>query len=216
MNKINSSDLEGLFAKIKDVMVENKENLFKLDSAIGDGDLGVTMSSGFSKVYEMISVLEEKDTGDIGRVSIKVGMTLAEAVPSTLGTLMATGFMRAGKAVKGKTEVNLPDFVLMASAFVEGIMERGKTEPKEKTIIDSLYPALQALKLASEDGIDLKEGLKKAYEAAKDGAEATKEMLPKHGRAVWYGEKSIGKEDPGAVAGMLLIKAFYEYLESKS
>ena len=216
MNKLNSSDLEGLFAKIKDVMVENKENLFKLDSAIGDGDLGVTMSSGFSKVYEMISVLEEKDTGDIGRVFIKVGMTLAEAVPSTLGTLMATGFMRAGKAVKGKTEVNLSDSVLIAYAFVEGIMERGKTEPREKTIIDSLYPALQALKLASEDGIDLKEGLKKAYEAAKDGAEATKEMLPKHGRAVWYGEKSIGKKDPGAVAGMLLIKAFYEYLESKN
>ena len=216
MNKLNSSDLEGLFAKIKDVMVENKENLFKLDSAIGDGDLGVTMSSGFSKVYEMISVLEEKDTGDIGRVFIKVGMTLAEAVPSTLGTLMATGFMRAGKAVKGKNEVNLSDSVLIAYAFVEGIMERGKTEPREKTIIDSLYPALQALKLASEDGIDLKEGLKKAYEAAKDGAEATKEMLPKHGRAVWYGEKSIGKKDPGAVAGMLLIKAFYEYLESKN
>jgi len=216
MNKLDSSDLEGLFAKVRDIMVENKENLFKLDSAIGDGDLGITMSSGFSKVYEMVSVLEEKDTGDIGRVLIKVGMTLAETVPSTLGTLMATGFMRAGKAVKGKNEVNLSDSVLMAYAFVEGIMERGKTKPKEKTIIDSLYPAFQALKLASEDGIDLKEGFKKAYEAAKDGAEATKEMLPKHGRAVWYGEKSIGKKDPGAFAGMLLIKAFYEYLESKN
>ena len=213
MNKLNSSDLEGLFAKIKDIMVENKENLFKLDSAIGDGDLGITMSTGFSKVYEMISALEEED---IGRAFMKVGMTLAETVPSTLGTLMATGFMRAGKTIKGKTEVDLPDSVLMASAFVEGIMERGKTEPKEKTIIDSLYPAFQALKLASEDGIDLKEGFKKAYEAAKVGAEATKEMLPKHGRAVWYGEKSIGKKDPGAVAGMLLIKAFYEYLESKN
>jgi dihydroxyacetone kinase-like protein len=216
MNKLNSSDLEGLFAKIKDIMVENKENLFKLDSAIGDGDLGITMSTGFSKVYEIISVFEEKDTGDIGRAFIKVGMTLAETVPSTLGTLMATGFMRAGKIVKGKTEVDLSDSVLMASAFVEGIMERGKTEPKEKTIIDSLYPAFQALKLASEDGRGLKEGFKEAYEAAKDGAEATKEMLPKHGRAVWYGEKSIGKKDPGAVAGMLLIKAFYEYLESKN
>jgi len=216
MNKLNSSDLESLFAKIKDIMVENKENLFKLDSAIGDGDLGITMSTGFSKVYEIISASEEEDIGDVGRAFIKVGMTLAETVPSTLGALMATGFMRAGKTVKGKTEVDLSDSVLMASAFVEGIMERGKSEPKEKTIIDSLYPAFQALKLASEDGIDLKEGFKKAYEAAKDGAEATKEMLPKHGRAVWYGEKSIGKKDPGAVAGMLLIKAFYEYLESKN
>ena len=211
MNKLNSSDLKSLFAKVKDVMIENKDWLFELDSAMGDGDLGITMSTGFSKVYEIISVLEEED---VGRVFIKVGMTLAETVPSTLGTLMATGFMRAGTIVKGKSEVNLSDSVLMASAFVEGIMARGKTEPKEKTIIDSLYPAFQALKLASEDGINLKEGFKKAYEAAKDGVEATKEMLPKHGRAVWYGEKSIGKKDPGAVAGMLLIKAFYEYLEN--
>jgi len=213
MNKLNYSDLEGLFAKIKDIMVENKENLFKLDSAIGDGDLGITMSNGFSKVYEIISASEEKD---IGRVFIKVGMTLAETVPSTLGTLMATGFMRAGKAVKGKTEVDLSDSALMASAFVEGIMKRGKAKPKEKTIIDSLYSAFQALKLASEEGRNLKDGFKEAYKAAKDGAEATKEMLPKHGRAVWYGEKSIGKKDSGAVAGMLLIKAFYEYLESKN
>lgn len=212
MNKLNSSDLEGLFAKVKDIMVENKENLFKLDSAIGDGDLGITMTTGFSKVYEMISTLEEED---IGKTFMKVGMTLAETVPSTLGTLMATGFMRAGKIIKGKTEVDLSNSVLMASVFVEGIMERGKAKPGEKTIIDSLYPAFQALKLASEEGRDLKEGFKKAYEAAKGGVEDTKEMLPKHGRAVWYREKSIGKKDPGAVAGMLLIKAFYEYLENK-
>jgi dihydroxyacetone kinase-like protein len=212
MNKLNSSDLEGLFAKVKDVMIENKDWLFELDSAMGDGDLGITMSTGFSKVYEMISALEEED---IGKTFMKVGMTLAETVPSTLGTLMATGFMRAGKTIQGKTEVDLADSVLMASVFVEGIIERGKAKPGEKTIIDSLYPAFQALKLASEEGRDLKEGFKKAYEAAKGGVEDTKEMLPKHGRVVWYREKSIDKKDPGAVAGMLLIKAFYEYLENK-
>lgn len=212
MNKLNSSGLEGLFAKVKDVMIENKDWLFELDSAMGDGDLGITMSTGFSKVYEMISALEEED---IGKTFMKVGMTLAETVPSTLGTLMATGFMRAGKTIQGKTEVDLANSVLMASAFVEGIIERGKAKPGEKTIIDSLYPAFQALKLASEEGRDLKEGFKKAYEAAKGGVEDTKEMLPKHGRVVWYREKSIGKKDPGAVAGMLLIKAFYEYLENK-
>jgi dihydroxyacetone kinase-like protein len=170
------------------------------------------MSTGFSKVYEMISALEEED---IGKTFMKVGMTLAETVPSTLGTLMATGFIRAGKTIQGKTEVDLANSVLMASVFVEGIIERGKAKPGEKTIIDSLYPAFQALKLASEEGRDLKEGFKKAYEAAKGGVEDTKEMLPKHGRVVWYREKSIGKKDPGAVAGMLLIKAFYEYLENK-
>ncbi|MBN2221466.1 MAG: dihydroxyacetone kinase subunit L [Vallitaleaceae bacterium] len=210
MNKLKLSDFKGLFAKIKDIMVENKVNLFKLDSAIGDGDLGITMSTGFSKIYEMISSLEEED---VGKILIKVGMTLADTIPSTLGTLMATGFMRAGKSINGKTEADLSDFVLMASSFLEGIMERGKAKPGEKTIVDSINPALQALKSASEKGMGLKEAFKKAYEAAKVGAEATKEMLPKHGRSVWYGEKSLGKQDPGAVAGMLLIKAFYEYIE---
>jgi dihydroxyacetone kinase-like protein len=160
----------------------------------------------------MISVLEEED---IGKTFMKVGMTLAETVPSTLGTLMATGFMRAGKTIKGKTEVDLSDFVLIMSAFVEGIMERGKAKPSEKTIIDSLYPAFEALKLASESNKSLKEGFSQAYEAANKGVEATQKMISKHGRGVWYGVKSIGKKDPGAVAGMLLVKAFYEYLENK-
>ena len=213
MDTLSSSNLNGLFAKIKNMMVENKTNLFKLDSAIGDGDLGITMSTGFSKIYEMISDLEEKD---LGKVFMKVGMTLADTIPSTCGTLIATGFMRAGKSVKGKTEIDLSDFILMGSSFLEGIMERGKVKPDEKTIVDSLNPAVQALKSASEEGLELKEAFKMAYEAAVAGADATKEMLPKHGRSVWYGEKSLGKKDPGAVAGMLLIKAFYEYIESNS
>lgn len=212
MNSLNSADLRGIFAKIKDIMNENKDWLFELDSAMGDGDLGITMSSGFCKVYEIISKLDQEKTG---KIFMKAGMTLAETAPSTLGTLIATGFIRAGKSVKDKTEVNLSDFVLMMSAFVEGIMERGKAKPSEKTIIDSLYPAFEALKSASEDNKSLKEGFSQAYEAANKGAEATKEMISKHGRAAWYGEKSIGKKDPGAVAGMLLIKAFHEYLEEK-
>lgn len=212
MNNLNSSDLKGIFAKIKDIMNENKDWLFELDSAMGDGDLGITMSSGFCKVNKIISKLNEEKTG---KIFIKAGMTLAETVPSTLGTLMATGFMRAGKSVKDKTEVDLSDFVLMMSAFVEGVMERGKAKPSEKTIIDSLYPAFEALKSASESNKSLKEGFKQAYEAANKGVEATKEMISKHGRGAWYGEKSIGKKDPGAVAGMLLIKGFHEYLKEK-
>jgi dihydroxyacetone kinase-like protein len=170
------------------------------------------MSTGFSKVYEMISVLEEKD---VGRVFIKVGMTLAETVPSTMGTLIATGFMKAGKASKDKIEIDLLDLVEMSSAFIKGIMERGKTKLNEKTVVDSLYPAFEALKSASESNKSLKEAFRQAYEAANKGVEATKKMVSKHGRGVWYGEKSIGKKDPGAVAGMLFVKAFYEYVKEE-
>jgi len=210
MDKINAKSVKELFAKIKDMMIENEDLLFKLDSEMGDGDLGLTMSKGFTKVNE---VIKEMDEEDIGKIFIKAGMTLASAVPSTMGTLMATGLMRAGKAVRGKKEVNLSDFALMMKDFVNGIIERGKARPGDKTIIDSLLPASDALKKASEKGESLIESFKEAYRSSKKGVEATKEMVSKHGKALYHIERSAGKEDPGAVAGMLLIKAFYDYLK---
>lgn len=210
MDDINAKYIKELFAKIKDVMVENEDLLFKLDSEMGDGDLGLTMSKGFSKVNEIVMEMDEED---IGKIFIKIGMTLASNVPSTMGTLMATGFMRAGKSLRGKTEINLVDFALMMKDFVDGIIERGKAKPGDKTIIDSLLPASEALVKASEKGESLIGGFKEAYDSSKKGVEATKKMVSKHGKALYHIERSVGKEDPGAVAGMLLIKAFYDYLE---
>ena len=212
MDKLNYLDIKDIFAKIKDIMAENKNLLFKLDSAMGDGDLGLTMNNGFNRIYEAISTLNEEK---IGKIIIQAGMILEDSVPSTIGTLVATGFIRAGKIVKDKTEIDLSDLVMMMSFFVEGIRRRGKAELGDKTIIDSLYPAYLALKLASEDKKNLKEAFKNAYQSAKQGVEDAKKMVSKHGRAAWYKEKSRGKEDPGAVAGMLMVKAFYEYLKEK-
>ena len=210
MDKIDAKDTKELFAKIKDVMVKNEDLLFKLDSEMGDGDLGLTMSKGFSKVSKVVGEMDEED---MGKIFLKAGMTLASAVPSTMGTLMATGFMRAGKAVRGKTEINLADFALMMKDFVNGIIERGKAKPGDKTIIDSLLPATDALKEASEKGESLIGGFKEAYSSSKKGVESTKEMVSKHGKALYHIERSAGKEDPGAAAGMLLIKAFYDYFK---
>lgn len=213
MDKICSKDIKGMFHKVKDTMVENEDFLFKLDSVMGDGDLGITMKKGFSKVNEVISKIEEMD---IGKIFIKAGMTLASAVPSTMGTLMATGFMRAGKSVKDKTEIGLEDFAVMMENFVNGIIEIGKAKPGDKTIIDSILPAIKALKFSSKNGESLQEGFMKAYKNSKEGLEATKEMVSKHGKALYHIERSAGMEDPGAAAGMLLIKGFYNYLSGFS
>lgn len=212
MDKLNSLNIKDIFAKIKDIMAENKNWLFKLDSAMGDGDLGLTMNNGFNGIYEAISTLNEEK---VGKIIMQAGVIFADTAPSTIGTLVATGFIRAGKIVKDKTEINLSDLVMMMSSFVEGIRRKGKAELGDKTIVDSLYPAYLALKSASEEKKDLGEAFKDAYQSAKQGVEDTKKMVAKHGRAAWYREKSIGKEDPGAVAGMLIVKAFYEYLKEK-
>lgn len=209
MDSLNTDDLKKIFTKIKDIMVKMENYLFDLDSKMGDGDLGLIMKNGFIKVDEAVRNLGEED---IGKLFIKAGMTLASTVPSTMGTLMATGLMRAGKEVMGKSIVGLVDFSLIFSAFVNGIIERGKAKPGEKTIIDSMLPAADALKKAKENGENLVQAFNLAYRAAKKGLESTKNMTSVHGKAVYHSERSKGTEDPGAAAGVLLLKGFVEYL----
>jgi dihydroxyacetone kinase-like protein len=183
--------------------------LTELDAAIGDGDLGLTMPRGFSNASEIVNGLEETD---IGKILAKAGMTIAQTAPSTMGTLVGSGFMRSGKALKGKQELGLTDMTEVVTQFVEGIMARGKAEPGGKTIIDSLYPAVQALQKAVEENKTLQEGVQAAYDAACQGVEATKEMLAQYGRPAYYQEKSRGKQDPGATVGMLILRAFVDYM----
>ena len=212
MDKLNSSDIKRILTKIKDLMIENEEYLFKLDSTMGDGDLGITMKKGFNKVVEEVSNLKEDS---VGKILIKAGMAISSVASSTIGTLVATGFMRAGKIVIDRTEINLNDLANMMDAFVNGIMERGKSKPGEKTIIDSLYPAAKALKSAVKNKKNLKESFIDAYRSAVEGLEATKKMTSVHGKAVYHTERASGTEDPGAVAGVLIIKGFNDYLSEK-
>lgn len=212
MDKLNSEDIKKVLDTIRHIINENEEYLFRLDSAMGDGDLGITMKNGFSKIVEVISNLEEDS---VGKILIKAGMTISSAVPSTMGTLVGTGFMRAGKSVIGKTEIDLSDSARMIEAFVSGIMERGKSKPGERTIVDSLYPASETLKLAAEKRKSLKEGFNDAYKSSIEGLESTKKMTPVHGKAVYHAERSSDVEDPGAAVGMLIMKGFNDYLDKQ-
>ncbi len=145
MDKLDIGDIKTIFERIRDIMVENEDYLFELDSKMGDGDLGITMKNGFVKVDKELKSLEETD---IGKIFMEAGMVLASAVPSTMGTLMATGLIRAGKEFRGKSQIELSDLAEGFLAFINGIMERGKSKPGEKTIIDSVLPAAESLKNA--------------------------------------------------------------------
>lgn len=212
MNLLSEKDIRSIFALMADLMNDHKDLLTYLDAAMGDGDLGLTMSTGFSKVSEEVRSFEEKD---IGKIFVKAGMVMAQCVPSTMGTLMATGLMKGGKVVLNKQEVNLSDISELMNGFTEGIRTRGKANPGDKTVIDSLQPATQALQVAVGAQKALPEGLKIAYKAALQGVEDTKNMISQHGRAAYYQEKTLGTQDPGATVGMLFIKAFYDYISAQ-
>jgi dihydroxyacetone kinase-like protein len=141
---------------------------------------------------------------------MKLGMKMNSVVPSTMGTLISTCFIKSAKEAKGKTEVGILDVAKMGRAAVNGVMERGKAKIGDKTMIDALNPAIEALEKIVDENITIKEAFEKAYEAAKAGVENTKTMKSVHGRAAYYGEKSLGRPDSGAVAVMFIFKGITE------
>ena len=209
MEALTAADLKAILNRIADIMTSKKEELIRLDGAVGDGDLGLTMEKGFTAAREECARLEEPDAG---KLAVKIGAAIARAAPSTMGTLVATGFMSGGKAVSGLPALGLKQIAVFFEAFVAGIMQRGKAKPGEKTLLDVLHPAAQALKQAAEEGVGLEEGFRRCRQAAAEGLEASRDMVAQHGRVAYYQEQSRGKEDPGAVAASYILLGFCEHL----
>ena len=209
MEQLNIQDIKHIIHDIKIIMDENRNFLIELDSVMGDGDLGITMTNGFSAANEEASKSEEKIPG---KLLMKIGMAIAKAAPSTMGTLVATGFMRGGKAIGEIELIGLNELQIFFDAFTNGIMERGKSKPGNKTIIDTLYPATIALSNAQKNNQSLADGITAAFGAAQKGVEDSKQMKAEYGRAGYYQNESIGKQDGGATVGMLILKGFHEYV----
>jgi len=211
MNQLSASEAKGIIAAIRKIMEEQRDYLIELDGKMGDGDLGLTMSKAFVTADEEISGLDETDPG---KLFMKAGMTMAKSAPSTMGTLVATGFMRGGKAVSGAGTVDTAALAQFWAAFSQGLMDRGKAKQGEKTIIDVIAPVAEEVKKASDEGATLSDAAARAEKAAMAGLEATKEMTAEHGRAAYYQEQSVGKEDPGATAGYFIVKGFADFIGS--
>lgn len=198
-------DIKNLLASTAQVMQENRELLIELDSVVGDGDLGLTMSDGFKAANEQAKSMDEND---IGKLLYMAGKAMSTAVPSTMGTLMASGLMQAGKVLKGKTQCEDSDVVTLFAAFEEGVANRGKAKVNEKTFIDGIHPAVESLEASVKAGDDLNSMASKALVAAQTGYENTATMLAVHGRAATRGEASRSLKDPGAYVAKLMMEAF--------
>ena len=185
------------------VMEENKEFLTDLDNTIGDGDHGINMARGFAEVEKQAEGLAGKDIGNILKTT---GMTLVSKVGGSSGPLYGTAFMKAGMTIGAKTEIGMDDFLGGLEAGIEGVKARGKSTTGEKTMLDSMVPALEAMKEKQAAGADVKVVLEAGVAAAEAGVEATKPMVATKGRASYLGERSVGHQDPGATSFAFLLK----------
>lgn len=194
--------IKTLLSLISSVMSENREKLIEMDSVVGDGDLGLTMSDGFKAAY---GAVENSDETDIGKMLYFAGKAMSTAVPSTMGTLMASGLMNAGKVLKGRENLDNKGLYELFKAYEDGVANRGKAKVGEKTFLDGLHPAVEALSDSDKPLYDL---AKDAYNASKEGYENTSSMLAVHGRAATRGEASRTLKDPGAYVATLIMEAF--------
>lgn len=186
------------------VLDENKDYLTRLDSAIGDADHGMNMSRGFQAVMAKLPTIGDKDIGTIFKT---VGMTLVSTVGGAAGPLYGTFFMQAGSASAGKQELTATDWSAALEAAIAGVVMRGKAVLGDKTMVDSLTPALEALKAAIAEQQTLAVALERSAQAAENGMLATIPLVARKGRASYLGERSAGHQDPGATSSYLILKS---------
>ena len=205
---MNANDLRALLARWADEMAQKRDWLIELDSVVGDSDLGLTMSDGFRAASDAANACVLMD---VGKLCYQAGKAMASAVPSTMGTLMASGLMNAGKVLKGTEQLTSAQEAQLFEAYLEGVKNRGKAEVGDKTFLDGLAPAVKVLAEAAQAGPIGAETAQAAADAAWQAFENTRGMLARHGRMAIRAEASRELLDPGAAVAALLMKGYAEF-----
>ncbi|MCB0191506.1 MAG: DAK2 domain-containing protein [Anaerolineae bacterium] len=204
---ITVEEVAEAMGRVSALLQTQKDYLTSLDQAMGDGDMGITLG----KIGQALETyIQQEATADIGKFLAGAGMAANKAAPSTMGTLLATALMRAGKVVKGKTELSSEDLAEIFQAADVGIQERGKAKPGDKTVVDAIHPAAEAFAAALAAGASAGEAAAKALQAAETGRDEVTPLRSKIGRASWVGERTEGLVDPGCQAFVMVFKNIIE------
>ena len=210
LSTISAEQLIHLFEAWKELFAEQRDYLIELDGKVGDSDLGITMSKSFAAAAETLAA--EGPDGGIAKLLRTAGATMARAAPSTMGTLTASGFLRASKALEGSVELGTAEIAAFWAAFRDAIAERGKAKVGDKTILDVLAPITISLEEQARQSTPLSTALAATAVVAAEALEKTKDLLAQHGKAAAFQHKTIGLQDAGATVGYFLIRRMAEFV----
>ena len=203
MTYMKTEKLIAVIHKIAEKIETEKEFLTELDNVIGDGDHGINLARGFGEVEKKLDSLADKEPEGVLK---SVGMTLVSTVGGASGPLYGTGFMKMAMALKGKEDITTEDFLQAFQMAIEGIQMRGKSTRGEKTMLDAMIPAKEAIEASWNEEHDAKKAFAAGIEAAKKGVEFTKTIAATKGRASYLGDRSIGHQDPGATSFTMILE----------
>lgn len=190
---------------------QNKDYLTELDAAIGDADHGINMDRGFKKVMSQLPSVADKDIGSILK---SVSMTLISSVGGASGPLYGTFFLRASTVAVDKQELTDEEIVSLLQAGLDGVLQRGKAQLGDKTMVDVLSPSVDAFAQAVSEEKHTLAAMQEAVVAAEQAMKDTIPMLARKGRASYLGERSVGHQDPGATSTYLMLKCLSASLET--
>ncbi len=201
------ADVEFVMRTLAEKIVEHEKYFGELDAVVGDGDFGYSLARGFEIVLDQ---WDSFDRSDPGVFITKIAAATSARIGGTSGPIWGTAMLRAGVQLKEHPEIEGTDVVRALRASIEGIKARGQTDLGDKTLLDSLVPAVDTLEAEVAAGHGAAEALAAMAVTARDAAEATKTMQAMRGRASYTGERSIGSVDAGAMGIAVLLEDLAE------
>ncbi len=208
---ITARDFRQMLAFVGGAITKEEGRLNALDAAIGDGDHGITMRVGFNAIHSRVSGLP--DTAGIDAVLREAGMAFMGATGGAIGVLFGKMLMAAGAALKGHPEIAPAEFKVLLDSMEAALAAAGKAKPGDKTMLDPVHAANQAVLELGNSRPELAVLLTNASEAARKAAESTARMPARAGRASRLGDRALGHPDPGAVSFSIVLGAMAEWTQ---
>jgi dihydroxyacetone kinase-like protein len=199
---VSNNELRELLTRALNALPAHADELRELDAALGDGDLGITVRAGSAAVVKALAALP--DDASLSDVLLAAGKAFSTANPSTFAALVGGGLLAAAKAVTGAQGVGRAEALAIGRAVAGRIVERGKSQLGDKTVLDALLPSLDTLEAAQGSAVVLLDAM---IATAQEGVTATASIQSRKGRAAWVQERSIGHADPGATAYVRFLEA---------
>lgn len=198
---------------LADVALQNEKYFADLDGVCGDGDFGISLAAGFSKVLEQWDALDRSTPAALLK---GVSMTIASRVGGVSGAIWGTAFLRASIIAGDKADLTAGNVVAMARAAIEGMKKRGQSDLGDKTLLDAFVPAVDAFETAIAEGKSAAEAIRTASVVAREKTEEIKPWIAKRGRASYTGERSCGTYDAGSIAVAMMAERLAAVWEGSS
>ncbi len=204
MSELTLNDVETIVDTMAQVALDNEKYFSELDGLCGDGDFGTSLAGGFKAMREQ---WQDLDRTTLTAFLMKCGMIITSKVGGCSGPLWGTAFMRAGSILKGKDGISFDDVAALSQAAQEGMMARGGAQLGDKTLLDAMHPATEALVSAGNQGASWSQAFGAAARASGEATETAKSWVAKRGRQSFTGDRSKDTLDPGMVAVTTILEA---------